>query len=131
MNNWSFWFMNHSIIFYYDFIFVWYSAVLYYTWMLFSLCSLPREMHCVPSSVPQLQILRVTCGRVSFSQKKKKRQHRAMWNKNNKIKKKQKKKIHRDKRETLVVTCRKASNISCKKKKSGLFSNLHVKACRI
>lgn len=85
--------------------------------MLFSLCSLPREMHCVPSSVPQLQILRVTCGRVSFSQKKKKTiQSNVKQKQQNKTKQK-KKNPQRDKRETLVVTCRKASNISCKKKK--------------
>lgn len=88
--------------------------------MLFSLCSLPREMHCVPSSVPQLQILRVTCGRVSFSQKKKKTiQSNVKQKQQNKTK--QKKNPQRDKRETLVVTCRKASNISCKKKKWFVF----------
>lgn len=89
--------------------------------MLFSLCSLPREMHCVPSSVPQLQILRVTCGRVSFSQKKKKTiQSNVKQKQQNKTKQK-KKNPQRDKRETLVVTCRKASNISCKKKKVVCF----------
>lgn len=85
--------------------------------MLFSLCCLPTEKRCILSSVPELQILRVICGRIYFSQEKKKKttQSNMKQKQQNKRKQKNQQNQHRDKRATLVVIRRKASNISCKK----------------